>query len=77
MLRFAGPGRLLGYAVMVKQEAGYFPDGGDWMYEMRMLDGSIMDDEESGMPMSGPIAMCAGCHAAASATDYLAATTLR
>jgi hypothetical protein len=61
-----------GVAVMVKKESGYDPTHGDWYYEMRGTNGSLMAD-----PAPGPIAMCVGCHAAASAKDYLAGTALR
>lgn len=64
-----------GYAVMVKKEAGYDADNGDWFYEMRKPDGTVM--EKSGMPMQGKLKMCIGCHAAASAKDYLAGTAMK
>ena len=62
--------------VMIKRNADYDPDNGNWEYEMRDGVGALMNDQE-GQPMSGPIEMCIGCHAAASATDYLAGTSLR
>jgi hypothetical protein len=65
-----------GYAIMIRQEDGYFPEGGDWLYEMRMLDGTVMNDPEMGMPMSGPIQMCASCHSAGADTSFLLATRL-
>ncbi len=65
------------YAVMVKKPAGYDTANGDWHYEMRMPDGTIMNDPMTNQPMSGPIPMCIECHAAAKAKDYLAGTTLR
>ncbi len=40
---------------MVKHEAGYFPDGGDWEFVVTDSNGWIED--------RGPLAMCARCHA--------------
>ncbi|MBK8172870.1 MAG: hypothetical protein IPK60_21400 [Sandaracinaceae bacterium] len=64
-------------AVMIKQAPGYDPDNGDWLYEMRTPDGVVMNDPESGMPMSGRIPMCIQCHRGYQETDYLAGTSLR
>ena len=64
-----------GIAVMIKKQAGYDAEHGDWYYEMRMADGKIM--EKMGMPMTGKIKMCIGCHAAAANTDYLAGVNMR
>lgn len=68
-------GEKKGLAVMVKKEAGFDKDNGDWYYEMRMPNGKMM--QKDGMPMAGKMKMCTGCHAAASAKDYLAGTELR
>ena len=68
-------GEKKGIAVMIKKGAGYDPDNGDWYYEMRMPNGKMM--QKDGMPMAGKMKMCTGCHAAASAKDYLAGTELR
>ncbi|MDP8257479.1 MAG: hypothetical protein P9M14_17170 [Candidatus Alcyoniella australis] len=64
-----------GIAVMIKKPAGYDPQNGDWMYEMRTPAGDLM--KKDGMPMSGKIPMCIGCHAEYSATDYLGGTKMR
>lgn len=64
-----------GLAVMIKEAAGYDAANNDWRYEMRDLDGAIMNDPDS-MPMSGPIGMCSSCHVAAKATDFLAGVRL-
>ena len=64
-----------GLAVMIKKAPGYDPENGDWHYEVRAPDGTLM--EKDGMPMAGKIQMCIGCHAAASATDFLVGTELR
>lgn len=64
-------GTLDGFAVMVKREAGYDPENGDWYYEMRDASGNVMTD-----PPAGKTEMCIGCHSAARATDFLAGTTL-
>lgn len=61
-----------GYAVMVKREAGFDSDNGDWYYEMRDADGTVRD-----MPPPGAIETCINCHIAAAATDYLAGTGMR
>lgn len=58
-----------GTAVMVKEDAGFDAANGDWSYEMRGPDDSVMD--------SGAIEMCISCHSAASSTDYLAGTGLK
>lgn len=63
--------------VMVKQEAGFDSENNDWLYEMRMPTGEVMNDEMSGMPMSGAIEMCITCHSSAASSDYLAGTQLR
>lgn len=60
-----------GVAVMIKQEPGYDPRFHDWRYEMRDAWGVLLQD-----PKPGKISACAGCHAAAQATDFLAATKL-
>jgi Cytochrome P460 len=64
-----------GIAVMVKKEPGYDAANGDWYYEMRMADGKPM--MKGPMPMAGKMAMCIGCHAAASGSDYLAGIGMR
>jgi hypothetical protein len=63
-----------GLAVMIKREPGYDSANGDWYYDMRMLDGTIMADNAL---CRGKIAMCIDCHQGASATDYLAGTKVR
>lgn len=68
-------GEKMGLAVMVKKQAGYDPDNGDWYYEMRMLDGKLM--EKDGMAMTGKLAGCIKCHAVFSAKDYLGGTQMR
>jgi hypothetical protein len=68
-------GATKGFAVMVKKEPGYDPENGDWCYEMRSADGAVQS--RGGKPMSGKIAMCIKCHAAAADKDYLAGTDLR
>lgn len=68
----ANDGEPDGLAVMIKKPAGYDTANGDWYYEMRMLDGTVMAD-----PPAGPIAMCIGCHVNSVSTDYLAATQIR
>jgi hypothetical protein len=55
-LSTGAPGPLF---VMVKRDAGFFPQGGDWEYVVTDPDGWIED--------RGPIASCARCHAEATA----------
>jgi hypothetical protein len=52
--------------VMVKQQAGYDPENGDWCYEAREPDGTVAAD-----PVPGPASLCIGCHQGAASTDYL------
>jgi hypothetical protein len=57
---------------MIKHEAGYYPDGGDWEYVVMPNDGSNDYDEnpngmlpaESATDMRGELANCASCHSA-------------
>jgi hypothetical protein len=58
------PGRLHGYARMVKRHAGYYPEGGDWEYEFVTL---IPERKVSG----GRLKECAVCHASAKERDFL------
>jgi hypothetical protein len=58
-----------GYAIMVKKAPGFDAKNNDWYYEMRTPAGEVM--EKMGKPMAGKMKMCASCHAAASANDYL------
>ncbi|MBL6964079.1 MAG: hypothetical protein ISR55_09650 [Bacteroidetes bacterium] len=62
---------------MIKREAGYFADGGDWEYVMMPFDAGVnyttfpngvLPDTSSAM--RGKLANCAACHAAAG-TDYI------
>lgn len=68
----AEEGPVGGYAVMVKREAGYDPDNGDWYYEMRDPSGDPM-----AMPEPGPIPDCIDCHQQFATTDYLGGTRIR
>ena len=61
---------------MVKREAGYWPDGGDFEYWMTPYDKTMVDTLQMPMGMlpanvdnmmRGKIMMCAGCHADPSA----------
>lgn len=65
------------YTVMIKEDAGFDAEHGDWRYEMRTPAGEIANDPDSGTPMSGAITMCIDCHQAAAGTDFLAGTGLR
>lgn len=67
-----GDGKLDGLAVMIKKPAGYDAANGDWYYDMRSIDGTVMPD-----PPAGKIAMCIGCHEGFKAKDYLGGTSLK
>ncbi len=63
---------------MVKREAGYYPEGGDYEYIMMPNDGTvdfdshpfgILPEEES--EMRGQLNMCATCHTDADGGDFL------
>lgn len=63
---------------MVKREAGYYPDGGDWEYIMMPNDGAvdynvhpfgILPDE--GSSSRGKLTSCAGCHSSGAGGDFL------
>ena len=58
-----------GLAIMIKKEAGYDAENNDWLYEMRGMDGSVMD--------SGKLEMCIGCHQNFASKDYLGGTNMR
>jgi len=64
-----GNGTLDNVLNMVKQAPGFDPDNGDWLYERRQADGTLID--------SGKTAFCIDCHTNWSPTDYLAGTTVR
>jgi hypothetical protein len=57
-------GPLYAYAVMVKREAGYYPEGGDWEYEYVTL---VPERKVA----RGQLTDCAACHASAKDRDYL------
>jgi hypothetical protein len=47
--------------VMAKNPAGYYPDGGDWLFGVTALDGTPLADD-TGQPLWGRVAACAQCH---------------
>lgn len=64
---------------MIKREAGYFPEGGDWEYVMMPNDGSanysvnpngILPGEEDNMTR-GKLTMCSSCHSASGNSNFL------
>ncbi len=57
-------GPLYGYAVMVKREVGFYPEGGDWEYAFVALEPERAESR-------GRMAGCAACHAAAQGRDFL------
>jgi hypothetical protein len=71
-------GPLLVTFAMIKREAGYWEDGGDWEYVVMPNDGSNNYDEnpngslpDASMTESrGQIQMCASCHMTAPGNDY-------
>lgn len=63
---------------MVKREAGYYPDGGDWEYSVMPNDGSTdYTAHPNGMlpaaetAMRGKLTDCASCHSGAGGGDFL------
>ena len=54
---------------MIKREAGYNPESGDWEY--LVLDGPASEIQER-----GKLTRCAGCHAAYERNDYVTRTYL-
>lgn len=71
-------GDLLVTFAMAKRESGYYAAGGDWEYVMMPNDGTnnYTANPNGTLPpttseMRGQLANCAGCHAAASASDYI------
>ena len=60
-----------GEVVMVKKDDGFDPDNGNWSYEMRMPDGTLIDD-----PAPGAIPLCISCHVGFEAKDYLGGTAI-
>jgi cytochrome c553 len=71
-------GALLVTFAMIKREAGYFAEGGDYEWVMMPNDGSNdYDENPNGMLpdvsmtlMRGKLESCAGCHAKADGGDY-------
>lgn len=57
--------------VMVKKDAGYDPENGDWHYELRTPQGTLLQQ-----PPPGRIAGCINCHKGYSQTDYLGGTKM-
>lgn len=63
---------------MIKREAGYYTDGGDWEYVMMPFDANVdyttmkngMLPDQSATTMRGQLNMCASCHASGG-NDYL------
>lgn len=47
--------------VMAKAPAGYYPDGGDWLYAVTAPDGTPLPDE-AGQAQWGRLSDCAACH---------------
>jgi hypothetical protein len=65
--KYANPlasGPLYDYAMMIKQEAGYYPEGGDWEYVYVTLG-------HERKVSRGRLTQCAGCHVSAKERDYL------
>jgi hypothetical protein len=57
-------GAMHGYAMMVKREPGYDPEGGDWEY-------AYVSKSPERTVVRGRLAQCAGCHASAKDRDFL------
>ena len=56
--------------LMIKNEPGYFPGGGDWWYGVADPDGIIRNDD-NGLPLMGPLEQCNACHVARANDGYL------
>jgi Cytochrome P460 len=57
-------GPMHGYAMMVKREPGFNPEGGDWEY-------AFVNQAPESRVGRGRLAQCAGCHASAKDRDFL------
>jgi Cytochrome P460 len=57
-------GPLTSYAAMIKREAGYDPENGDWEYLYEV-------PGPNRWATRGPLPACSDCHRQAKATDYL------
>jgi hypothetical protein len=55
--------------IMAKQQAGYFPEGGDFWYGVASVNGEILSDDTG--PLRGRLAQCGGCHAQRAQDGYL------
>lgn len=57
-------GPLHEYALMIKREAGYYPEGGDWEY-------AYVDQLPERRVSRGRLTQCSRCHALTKEKDYL------
>ncbi len=72
-------GKLAVTFAMIKREADYYPEGGDWEYVVMPNDGSTNYEEhpngtlppESATGQRGQLANCASCHSSAGGGNYL------
>lgn len=62
-------GTPLALTVMVKREAGYFPEGGDFFFGVTDMQGTPKSDEHG--PLWGPLGECGQCHATRAKTGFL------
>lgn len=63
-------GEIAKLTLMIKNEPGYFPGGGDWWYGVADPDGMIQNDE-NGLPIMGALEQCNACHKSRAADGYL------
>lgn len=62
-------GTAVGYAVMIKREAGYFPEAGDFFFGVTDLAGNPQPGED-GVEW-GALPSCGGCHHTRAGAGYL------
>lgn len=56
--------------LMIKNDPGYFPEGGDWWYGVADPSGIIINDA-NGVPMMGQLIECGSCHASRASDGFL------
>ena len=66
------PGSPTMLTIMIKHQAGYYPQGGDWEYIYVGVDGSILFQGNASNP--GVQAMCAKCHGNMRERDFIFST---
>ena len=68
------PDKKLGAITVMKREAGYNPDAGDYFWVKFGGDGSVLTmkkEDGSEMALAGKVPGCIGCHSAVKVNDFL------